>query len=180
MRRCKCHPKSCYWCNRPQSLDYAAFVHRFQKHFQQGYEGPVREMPASIASLRKKLLLEELTELITAIDAGDPEEILDALVDMQYVLTGTILQQGMVNIFDEAFLRVHNANMNKVLVISRHKSKRDSVHDIVKPEGWVKPDLSDLVKPPRDSVAADPSAYPVDSVASDPSASLDPNRGRRR
>lgn len=128
------------------NLDYCGIVHDFQERFRQSYTGPVREMPASIASLRKKLLLEELTELITAIDAGDPEEILDALVDMQYVLSGTINVQGMRGVFDEAFMRVHRANMQKELVESRHMSKRDSVHDIVKPEGWTKPDLSDLVK----------------------------------
>jgi predicted HAD superfamily Cof-like phosphohydrolase len=129
------------------NIDYCDIVNDFQKKFGQEYIGPVREMPASVASLRKKLLLEELTELITAIDAGDPEEILDALVDMQYVLSGTINAQGMRSVFDEGFIRVHRANMKKVLVKSRRHTKRDSVHDIVKPEGWVKPDLSDLVKP---------------------------------
>ena len=65
------------------TLNYLNIDHTFQEKFGQAYVGPVREMPASVASLRKKLLLEELTELVTAIDAGDPEEILDALVDMQ-------------------------------------------------------------------------------------------------
>lgn len=127
------------------SLDYNGIVLDFQRKFGQAYEGPVREMPASIASLRKKLLLEELTELVAAIDAGDPAEILDALVDMQYVLSGTINAQGMRDVFDEAFMRVHRTNMQKVLVENRQGSKRDSVHDIVKPEGWVKPNLDDLV-----------------------------------
>lgn len=132
--------------SRENAISYLHVVHDFQERFGQGYSGPVREMPASVASLRKKLLLEELTELVTAIDAGDPEEILDAYVDLQYVLSGSVNASGMRDVFDEAFLRVHRANMKKVLVASRHKSKRNSVHDIVKPEGWVKPDLSDLVK----------------------------------
>lgn len=127
-------------------LDYCRTVLHFQTKFGQGYTGPVRELPASVASLRKKLLLEELTELVAALDAGDQEEILDALVDMQYVLSGTINACGMREIFNEAFLRVHMANMNKVLAPSRHASKRDSPHDVIKPEGWRKPDFSDLVK----------------------------------
>jgi predicted HAD superfamily Cof-like phosphohydrolase len=127
-------------------MDYCAYVHEFQHRFNQSYVGQIREMPASVASLRKKLLLEELTELITALDAGDLEEQLDALVDMQYVLSGTVNAMGMRRVFDLAFLRVHEANMKKELATSRHASKRDSVHDIVKPEGWSKPDLSDLVK----------------------------------
>jgi len=125
-----------------QSLD---LVHAFMTKFGQGYNGPIRELPASVASLRKKLLLEELTELVTAIDAGDQEEILDALVDAYYVLAGTVIACGMRRVFPEAFMRVHHANMQKVLAPSRHASKRDSPHDIVKPEGWKKPDLSDLI-----------------------------------
>lgn len=132
--------------NIHQPVDYLKVVHAFQTKFGQGYDGPIRELPASIASLRKKLLLEENTELVTAIDAGDFEEILDALVDMQYVLSGTINALGMRTVFNEAFMRVHHANMRKVLATTRRDSKRDSPHDIVKPEGWEKPDLSDLVK----------------------------------
>ena len=132
--------------SRDNAISYTHIVHDFQVKFGQGYSGPVREMPASVASLRKKLLLEELTELVTAIDAGDQEEILDALVDAQYVLAGTVNACGMREVFDEAFVRVHRANMMKTPAASRHDSKRDSPHDIVKPEGWVKPDLSDLVR----------------------------------
>lgn len=132
--------------SRENAISYLRVVHDFQNKFGQGYTGPVREMPASVASLRKKLLLEELTELVTAIDAGDQEEILDALVDAQYVLSGTINACGMRDVFDEAFMRVHRANMNKVLAPSRYASKRDSPHDIIKPDGWKKPDLSDLVE----------------------------------
>jgi predicted HAD superfamily Cof-like phosphohydrolase len=132
--------------SRDNAISYTHIVHDFQVTFGQGYSGPVREMPASVASLRKKLLLEELTELVTAIDAGDQEEILDALVDAQYVLAGTVNACGMREVFDEAFMRVHRANMMKTPASSRHDSKRDSPHDIVKPEGWVKPDLSDLVR----------------------------------
>lgn len=126
-------------------VDYFVSVHMFQTKFGQGYSGPVRELPASVASLRKKLLLEELTELVSALDAGDQAEILDALVDMQYVLTGTVLACGMRDVFDEAFLRVHIANMNKMAVQSRSESKRDNPHDIVKPPGWKAPDLRDLI-----------------------------------
>lgn len=122
-------------------------VGEFQEKFEQGYSGPPREMPASVASLRKKLTLEEATELVTAIDRGELDEQLDALVDLLYVVLGTAHQLGMEDVLEDAFWRVHEANMQKVLAPSRHASKRDSAWDIVKPEGWVKPDLSDLVKP---------------------------------
>ncbi len=41
-------------------------------------------------------------------------EILDGLVDLQYVLSGTITAIGIEKIFDEAFLEVHKNNMNKM------------------------------------------------------------------
>jgi predicted HAD superfamily Cof-like phosphohydrolase len=128
-------------------VDYLGAVHDFQAKFGQAYEGPPRELPASVAALRKKLLLEETTELVLAIDRGELDEMLDACVDLMYVVAGTANAMGMRSVFDEAFTRVHLANMKKVLAFSRHDSKRDSAHDIVKPEGWVKPDLTDLVKP---------------------------------
>jgi predicted HAD superfamily Cof-like phosphohydrolase len=122
-------------------------VRAFQKKFNQGYSGPPREMPASVASLRKKLTLEEATELVLAIDRGELDEQLDALIDQLYVLIGTALQLGFTpDIVVAAFWRVHHANMQKVLVQSRQASKRDSAWDVVKPEGWAKPDLSDLVR----------------------------------
>jgi predicted HAD superfamily Cof-like phosphohydrolase len=42
-------------------------------------------------------------------------EQLDALCDLQYVLSGTILENGFTNIFDEAFDEVHRSNMSKLV-----------------------------------------------------------------
>lgn len=123
-------------------------VSDFQSKFGQGYVGPIRELPASVAALRKKLVLEESQELIDAVDRGELEEQLDANADLLYVILGNVVQLGMTDVFIEAFWRVHTANMQKALVKSRHGSKRDSPRDIVKPEGWVKPDMTDLVRSP--------------------------------
>lgn len=122
-------------------------VRMFQVKFRQATanDGPA-EMPASLASLRKKLTLEEAAELVVAIDRGELDEQLDACVDLMYVVLGNVVLAGMSDVFVEAFWRVHVANMNKVLVPSRHDSKRDNAWDIVKPEGWQKPDLTDLVR----------------------------------
>lgn len=43
----------------------------------------------------------------------DLVKALDALADQRYVNDGTIIALGMQNIFDEAFLEVHNSNMSK-------------------------------------------------------------------
>lgn len=121
-------------------------VHAFQTKFGQAYNGSPRELPASVASLRKKLIGEEAQELVDAIDRGELHEQLDALVDLLYVTLGTATAMGFGDVLDEAFARVHHANMRKVLAESRHDSKRDSQWDIVKPDGWRKPDLLDLIE----------------------------------
>jgi predicted HAD superfamily Cof-like phosphohydrolase len=131
----------------PINNEWSLLVLSFQSRFGQAYTGKPRELPASVASLRKKLITEEAQELIDAIDRGELDEQLDALVDLLYVVIGTANAMGFYHRLDTAFKRVHEANMQKVLVESRHGSKRDSQWDIVKPEGWVKPSLSDLVKP---------------------------------
>jgi len=46
--------------------------------------------------------------------------------------------------FDAGWNRVHAANISKVRAVDK-SGKRKSTWDVVKPEGWVAPDLSDLV-----------------------------------
>lgn len=120
-------------------------VRAFHIKFEQDYAGEPRELPASVAALRMKLVLEEVQELRDAIDRGELHEQLDALCDLLYVTLGTAIVMGMTDVLEEAFTRVHHSNMNKQLTPSRHGSKRDSPWDVVKPEGWKPPDLKDLV-----------------------------------
>ena len=120
-------------------------VKDFLQKFGRAYDGPPRELPYSVARARITLLREELEELITALEDGDPVETLDAMVDLQYVLTGTVILAGYDGVFDEAFRRVHESNMAKVAATSRSESKRNDRSDIVKPPHWKKADLSDLI-----------------------------------
>lgn len=118
----------------------------FQRQMGQGYVGPPRELPASLAHLRMKLVKEEAQELCLAIERGELHEQLDAIVDLMYVAIGTATQAGLGDVLAAAFFRVHQANMGKVAAVSRDESKRDSVRDIVKPAGWQPADLTDLVR----------------------------------
>lgn len=63
--------------------------------------------------LRVNLLSEELDELKEAIQAGDIVEIADALADLQYVLSGAILEFGLGSSFKALFDEVHRSNMSK-------------------------------------------------------------------
>jgi predicted HAD superfamily Cof-like phosphohydrolase len=130
-----------------ESNPWMLMVRAFQIRFGQGYDGPPRELPASVASLRTKLIREEADELVDAINRGELHEQLDALVDLLYVTIGTANAMGFADVLDEAFARVHFANMQKQLVQSRHESKRDSAWDIVKGPDWKPSRLDDLVVP---------------------------------
>ncbi|MDH5610471.1 MAG: nucleoside triphosphate pyrophosphohydrolase family protein [Cyclobacteriaceae bacterium] len=87
----------------------AAFHHTF-KH-------PVLTVPQipsdERCSLRVSLIAEELKELEQAIRDRDLVEIADALCDIQYVLSGAVLEFGMGEKFRELFDEVQRSNMSK-------------------------------------------------------------------
>ncbi len=103
---------------------------------------------------RLNTLLEELQEYLNGISQHDYEMALDSLVDLIWFACGTAHVHGFD--FDEAWKRVREANMAKVRATDASQSKRGTKLDIVKPEGWKPPDLSDLIKglPSKDELAA--------------------------
>lgn len=111
-------------------------IKAFHEKFGLNYDGPPRDLPKDLAPFRLGFIFEELDELILAENKADQ---LDALVDLVYVIMGTAYLQGFD--FQEAWNRVHAANMAKV----RGPSKRSESYDVIKPEGWKAPDLRDIV-----------------------------------
>jgi predicted HAD superfamily Cof-like phosphohydrolase len=90
---------------------------------------------------RIKFLQEELDELKEALAAGDRTKIFDALLDLAYVTYGTALFAGISPIQWRAGMRaVHSCNMQKIRAAKAEDSKRGSVFDVKKPEGWVGPE----------------------------------------
>ena len=74
-----------------------------------------------LASLRVRLIDEEFDELMKALDEylehGGKNylvDVLDALLDLEYVLLGAVISFGMQDIFDKAFEEVHRSNMTKL------------------------------------------------------------------
>lgn len=94
----------------PDSLNIVAEFHKT-------FKSPVLDTPqiphSDRANLRYNLLEEELLELKAAIDAGDLVAVADAFADLQYVLSGAILEFGMGDKFDALFNEVHRSNMSK-------------------------------------------------------------------
>jgi predicted HAD superfamily Cof-like phosphohydrolase len=68
---------------------------------------------AERCALRVSLLQEELDELKEAIAANDLVEIADALCDLQYVLSGAVLEFGLGERFVDLFNEVQRSNMSK-------------------------------------------------------------------
>ncbi|KQM49971.1 nucleoside triphosphate pyrophosphohydrolase family protein [Chryseobacterium sp. Leaf201] len=85
--------------------------------FHTTFKAPILETPQipspERCSLRVELLQEELNELKQAIEDQDIVEIADALCDLQYVLSGAVLEFGLGSKFAELFSEVQRSNMSK-------------------------------------------------------------------
>ncbi len=125
-------------------------VNSFQERFQIPMPAGPTWLPQSVFDFRTKFLQEELNELTEAIKAGDMLKAADALVDLEYVLKGTVLMMGLTNLWPDLWEEVHRCNMNKVRVdpTTLEGSKRKNSLDVVKPPGWRPPQL-DLILPDK-------------------------------
>jgi len=94
----------------PDSLNLVAEFHQTFKH-------PILSQPTipseDRCKLRVALIAEELKELETAIADKDIVEVADALCDIQYVLSGAILEFGLGEKFKALFDEVQRSNMSK-------------------------------------------------------------------
>jgi predicted HAD superfamily Cof-like phosphohydrolase len=85
--------------------------------FHETFKAPILEKPQIPSNdrceLRVSLLQEELNELKQAIKDNDLVEIADALADLQYVLSGAILEFGLKEKFNMLFDEVQRSNMSK-------------------------------------------------------------------
>lgn len=92
------------------ALNQVAEFHTIFKH-------PIEQKPTipekKRCNLRVALIQEELNELQAAIDNDDLVEIADALCDLQYVLSGAVLEFGLGEKFTELFDEVQRSNMSK-------------------------------------------------------------------
>jgi predicted HAD superfamily Cof-like phosphohydrolase len=99
-----------------------------------------REQLRQMLTFRFDFIDEELTEGYNAIDNSDPEEIVDALIDIIVVAIGT-LDLYDVDI-DKAWNQVLAANMGKEVGIKPSRPNPLGLPDLIKPEGWKGPDHS--------------------------------------
>lgn len=109
---------------QPDALRLVADFHRTFKH-------PIKESPGLPAEDRQKLrialLAEELDELKKAVADQDLVEVADALCDLQYVLSGAILEFGLGEQFKALFEEVQRSNMSKACN-SREEAEATAKH----------------------------------------------------
>tara|TARA_R110000787_G_scaffold68607_1_gene153340 strand:- start:159 stop:593 length:435 start_codon:yes stop_codon:yes gene_type:complete len=95
------------------------------------------EMKREFLALRWASIYEEVVELDEAIDQKDPEEIVDALIDIMVFTLGTL------DVFNvdaaQAWKQVLKANMAKNVGVKEGRPNPFGLPDLVKPEGWQPP-----------------------------------------
>jgi len=113
---------------QPDALNLVAEFHRTFKH-------PILTKPAipaeSRCKLRVALIAEELKEMEVAILQNDLVGVADALCDIQYVLSGAILEFGLADKFKPLFEEVQRSNMSKACV-SEGEAQRTVDHYLAK------------------------------------------------
>ena len=108
-------------------------------HAKYGVNEKVREFDAEklkkFLEFRVAFLEEELNEL--KANMNNPEEIVDALIDLCVVAIGT-LDAFEVNA-DIAWDAVYEANMAKEVGVKPSRPNPLGLPDLIKPEGWTAP-----------------------------------------
>jgi predicted HAD superfamily Cof-like phosphohydrolase len=109
-----------------------------EMHDKYGFHESAAQMDSEklrkMLSFRLKFLQEELDEAKSATSA---EDIVDAMIDLCVVAIGTL---DIYNVdSQEAWNRVHHANMTKERGIKPERPNPLGLPDLIKPEGWVGP-----------------------------------------
>jgi predicted HAD superfamily Cof-like phosphohydrolase len=133
-----------------RQFDSIRDVEEFHKHFGLDYRGKPRAFPRELEDFRVDFMFEELNEYVdhsrmlrTALEMNDQAEVnlqlaecFDALLDLKYVVEGTLHLHGFP--VQAGWDRVHRANMAKV--------SGDGQKKIAKPLGWEPPSHVDLIE----------------------------------
>tara|TARA_R110000772_G_scaffold95789_1_gene194138 strand:- start:8390 stop:8914 length:525 start_codon:yes stop_codon:yes gene_type:complete len=147
---------------------YLESVKDFHETFNHPVHETIEDRNHKLRELRLKLLYEEIEELSNAMGTDgtlhklcketigkpinnilyDKTESLDALCDIQYVLSGAVLSMGYTKVFDPAFLEVQRSNMSKMCstmeqaedTVKYYKEERNEPLDITiteKEDGFI-------------------------------------------
>ena len=90
---------------------------------------------------RLNMVREELDETCVAFKKGDPEEIVDGLIDLCVFAIGTLDVFGVDA--HKAWDAVYEANMAKSPGIKEGRPNPFGLPDLIKPDGWTAPSHED-------------------------------------
>lgn len=119
------------------SKNWVADISSMHKHY--GVNPIIRDMDPQMLKeflkFRTNFLQEELDELKS--NADNPEEIVDALIDLCVVAIGTLDAFGIDS--NKAWNKVLTANMQKKPGVKEGRPNPLGLPDLIKPEGWRAP-----------------------------------------
>ena len=117
--------------------------------FHKAFGHPIKETPDLsdwvLNHLRCRLINEESEELAASIGWQDKVGVLDALLDLQYVLDGAFLALGFASVKDVAFAEVHRSNMSKLGTDGKPIYREDG--KVIKGPNYSPPNLERFVQP---------------------------------
>lgn len=108
-------------------MNYLEQVKEFMNYAGQDISEEISIDNKNINELRSNLIHEEWHELEDALHYGNKEGVLDALCDLQYVLSGAILALGFEKIFNEAFAEVQASNMSKFPEVPGTQEEQENI-----------------------------------------------------
>ena len=119
-------------------------VKEFMKVFEDYISKEPSLIPQKVYELRYKLLKEGNEEYLKSCEKGNLVQILDAVMDMLYVLHGTIIAHGFENVIDKSFEEIHESNMSKLGENGKPIKRLDG--KIIKGPNYFPPNLSKFIK----------------------------------
>ena len=118
-------------------------VEEFHEKFGHPNSETINIHNEDLNELRTKLISEEFIEFSDGLTERDPIEVLDGLLDLQYVLDGAFLALGFAKYKDAGLDEIHASNMSKLgkdgLPIYRDDGK------IMKGPDYFKPDIAGIM-----------------------------------
>ena len=92
---------------------------------------------SKLMKLRMRMLTEEFSETMNAYLQGDPEEMIDGLIDLCVIAIGTMDIAGVNP--SQAWNSVYKANMAKEPGVKPGRPNPLGLPDLTKPDGWTGP-----------------------------------------
>lgn len=125
------------------STDWYQDILDLTKAFGSHIEPFPRIPPDHIQRLRRKLIREEVNEMLDGMDNDNVEKTADGAADSIVVILGTCVAYGID--LRPIWKEIHKTNMAKVAggVIRREDGK------VLKPEGWQPPRVKELLDEQR-------------------------------